>query len=210
MTSVARRRLVYAAVWAACAIPLVKMGLDAARGGLGANPIEQVLNRFGFWTLTFLMLSLAPTAIRIATGWGGAIRYRRTIGLFAFAYACLHFATYVVLDQALDFPSILEDIVKRPFISVGFLALVLPVPLALTSNNRAVRRLGFVKWQRWHRLVYVSAILGIVHFVWRVKADLQVPLIFAGVLTVLLGIRAIDALRRRLGNGPREVQHSRA
>lgn len=206
----ARRRLVYAAVWAACALPLVKMGIDAARGGLGANPIEQVLNRFGFWTLTFLMLSLAPTAIRILTGWGGTVRYRRTVGLFAFAYAFLHFATYVVLDQTLDFPAILEDIAKRPFITVGFLALVLLVPLALTSNNRAVRKLGFVKWQRWHRLVYVSAVLGVIHFVWRVKADLQVPLVFAGVLAVLLGIRAIDAVRKRLGSGSREIQHSRA
>jgi sulfoxide reductase heme-binding subunit YedZ len=207
---VARRRLVYAAVWAACALPLVKMGIDAARGGLGANPIEQILNRFGFWTLTFLMLSLTPTAIRIVSGWGGAVRYRRTIGLFAFAYACLHFATYLLLDQALDVPAILEDIAKRPFITVGFVALLLLVPLALTSNARAVRRLGFVKWQRWHRLVYVSAVLGVIHFVWRVKADLQAPLVFAAVLAVLLGLRLVDALRRRAASGRREVQQSRA
>lgn len=206
----ARRRLVYAAVWAACALPLVKMGIDAARGGLGANPIEEILNRFGFWTLTFLMLSLTPTAIRIASGWGGAVRYRRTIGLFAFAYACLHFATYLLLDQALDVPAILEDIAKRPFITVGFVALLLLVPLALTSNARAVRRLGFVKWQRWHRLVYVSAVLGVIHFVWRVKADLRAPLVFAAVLAVLLGLRLVDALRRRAGSGRREVQQSRA
>jgi sulfoxide reductase heme-binding subunit YedZ len=188
---------VYALVWAACALPLAKVGLDAAGGRLGANPIEAILNRFGFWTLTFLMLSLAPTALRIVTGWGGAVRYRRTIGLFAFAYACLHFATYLVLDQFFDVAAILEDIAKRPFITVGFAALVLLVPLAVTSNDRAVRRLGFVRWQRWHRLVYAAAVLGVVHFIWRVKADLQVPLVFATVLAVLLGLRVLGALRRR-------------
>lgn len=173
------------------------MGLDASAGRLGANPIEEVLNRFGFWTLTFLMLSLAPTALRIVTGSAAAVRYRRTIGLFAFAYACLHFATYVGLDQFFDLAAILEDVLKRRFIAIGFAAFVLLVPLAVTSNSRAVRRLGFVRWQRLHRLVYVSAVLGVVHFVWRVKADLQVPLVFATVLAVLLGLRAFDALRRR-------------
>ena len=184
-------------MWTACALPLVKVGVDAAAGRLGANPIEQVLNRFGFWTLTFLMLSLAPTAVRIVTGSGALVRYRRTIGLFAFAYACLHFATYVGLDQVFDFAAIVEDVVKRRFIAVGFAALVLLVPLALTSNNRAVRRLGFVRWQRLHRLIYASALLGVIHFVWRVKADLQVPLIFASVLALLLGLRVFEELRRR-------------
>ena len=173
------------------------LGIDAARGGLGANPIEEVLNRFGFWTLTFLLLSLAPTALRILTGWGGAIRFRRTIGLFAFLYALFHFATYLVLDQFFDLAAILDDIAKRRFIAVGFAAFVLLIPLALTSNDRAVRRLGFVRWQRWHRLVYVSAVLGVIHFLWRVKADLREPLLFASVLVVLLGIRIVAALRRR-------------
>jgi len=156
-----------------------------------------VLNSTGYWTLVLLLLSLVPTPIRILTGWGGAVRWRRMVGLFAFGYAVLHFTTYAVLDQTLDLPAIVEDIVKRPFIAVGFAALVLLVPLAITSNDRAVRKLGFVRWQRWHRLVYVSSVLGVVHFVWRVKADLREPLLFAGVLAVLLGIRVVNALVRR-------------
>jgi sulfoxide reductase heme-binding subunit YedZ len=181
----------------ACCLPLAKVGYQALRGGLSANPIAEVLNRFGFWTLVFLLLSLLPTALRIVTGWGGLIRFRRMIGLFAFFYAFLHLATYVGADQFFDFPAILEDIVKRNFIAVGFLAFVLLVPLALTSNDRAVRRLGFVRWQRWHRLVYAAAVLGVVHFVWRVKADLREPSIFGAVLAVLLAIRVFAALRRR-------------
>jgi len=144
-----------------------------------------------------LLASLVPTPLRILTGWGGAIRWRRMVGLFAFGYAVLHFTTYAVLDQTLDLPAIFEDIVKRPFIAVGFAALVLLVPLALTSSDRAVRRLGFVRWQRWHRLVYVSSVLGVIHFVWRVKADLREPLLFASALAVLLGIRVADAVVRR-------------
>jgi sulfoxide reductase heme-binding subunit YedZ len=181
----------------ACAAPAGWIAVRAATGGLGANPIERILNDTGWWTLALILASLVPTPIRILTGWGGAIRWRRMIGLFAFGYAVLHFTTYALLDQALDLPAIVEDIVKRPFIAVGFAALVLLVPLALTSNDRAVRRLGFVRWQRWHRLVYVSSVLGVIHFVWRVKADLREPLLFASVLAVLLGIRVVDAVVRR-------------
>jgi methionine sulfoxide reductase heme-binding subunit len=181
----------------ACAAPGAWIAVRAATGGLGANPIERILNDTGWWTLALLLASLVPTPLRILTGWGGAIRWRRMVGLFAFGYAALHFTTYAVLDQTLDLPAILEDIVKRPFIAVGFAAVVLLVPLALTSNDRAVRRLGFARWQRWHRLVYVSSVLGVVHFVWRVKADLREPLLFAGALSVLLGTRAVDAVVRR-------------
>jgi methionine sulfoxide reductase heme-binding subunit len=170
--------------------------LDGLRGRLTANPIAEVLNRFGFWTLTFLLLSLAITPVRIVTGWGGAVRYRRMIGLFAFFYACLHLATYVGVDQFFDFKAILEDVAKRKFIAVGFAAFLLLIPLALTSSDRAVRRLGYVRWSRWHRLVYAAAMLGVIHFVWRVKADLREPLIFAAVLALLLGVRLFDAARR--------------
>jgi sulfoxide reductase heme-binding subunit YedZ len=170
----------------------------AFSGRLGANPIEEVLNSTGYWTLVLLLLSLVPTTVRILTGWGGAIRWRRLVGLSAFGYAVLHFTTYSVLDQTLDLAAIVEDIVKRPFIAVGFAAFVLLVPLALTSSDRAVRRLGFVRWRRWHRLVYLSGVLGVVHFVWRVKADLREPLLFAAVLAVLLGVRVVDAVVRRV------------
>lgn len=181
-----------------CATPAGWIAVRAATGGLGANPIERILNDTGWWTLALILASLVPTAIRILTGWGGAVRWRRMVGLFAFGYALLHFATYALLDQTLDLPAIVEDIAKRPFIAVGFAALVLLVPLAVTSNDRAVRRLGFVRWQRWHRLVYASSVLGVVHFVWRVKADLREPLLFASALAVLLGIRVVDAVVRRV------------
>jgi methionine sulfoxide reductase heme-binding subunit len=189
-------------VAALCAWPLVWIAVRAVLGRLGANPIERILNATGYWTLVLLLASLVPTPVRILTGWGGAIRWRRMVGLFAFGYAVLHFTTYALLDQSLDLPAILEDILKRPFIAVGFAALLLLVPLALTSNGRAVRRLGFVRWQRWHRLVYVSAVLGVIHFVWRVKADLREPLLFAAALAVLLGIRVVDAAVRRSRTAP--------
>jgi sulfoxide reductase heme-binding subunit YedZ len=191
------RRFAWAGVFAAGCVPLVLAGVDALRGRLGANPIEELLNRSGFWTLVFLLLTLVPGAIRTLTGWGGAIRYRRTIGLFAFFYACLHFGTYAGVDQFFDVAAIVEDVTKRKFIAVGFAAFLLLVPLALTSTNRMVRRLGFVRWQRLHRLVYVAAVLGVVHFVWRVKADLREPLIFAGVLGLLLSVRLVGGVRKR-------------
>ena len=194
----AARRWTWAALFAACSLPLAKLAWDAARGGLGANPIEAILNRFGFWTLFLLVASLVPTPLRILTGWGGAIRYRRTVGLFAFFYACLHLATYAGVDQFFDWKAIAEDVVKRPFITVGFAAFLLLVPLALTSTDAAVRRLGFVRWKRLHRLVYVAAGLGIVHFVWRVKADLRDPLLFAAAVGLLLAIRIAAALRAQL------------
>jgi sulfoxide reductase heme-binding subunit YedZ len=193
----AARRWTSAAVFAACSLPLAKLAWDAAHGGLGANPIEAVLNRFGFWTLFLLVASLAPTPLRILTGWGGAIRYRRMVGLFAFFYACLHLATYAGVDQFFDWEAIVEDVVKRPFITVGFAAFLLLVPLALTSTNGAVRRLGFVRWKRLHRLVYVAAALGVVHFVWRVKADLREPLLFAAAVALLLAVRVVAALGAR-------------
>jgi sulfoxide reductase heme-binding subunit YedZ len=177
--------------------PLGLVVWDALRGGLGANPIEEVLNRFGFWTLFFLVLSLALTPVRIVTGWGEPIRHRRTIGLVAFFYGCLHLATYAGVDQFFDWGAIAEDVLKRKFIAVGLAAFLLLVPLALTSTDRAVRRLGFVRWKRWHRLAYVAAVLGVVHFVWRVKADLREPLLFGGVLAVLFAVRIVDAVRRR-------------
>jgi methionine sulfoxide reductase heme-binding subunit len=178
-------------VFVAGFLPLALVALDAARGRLTANPIAEVLNRFGFWTLVFLLLSLAITPIRIVTGWGGAVRYRRRIGLFAFFYACLHFVTYAAVDQFFDLAAIVEDVAKRKFIAVGFVAFVVLIPLAVTSSDRAVRRLGYLRWKKVHRLAYVAGLLGVVHFVWRVKADLREPLIFAAVLAVLLGVRLV-------------------
>jgi sulfoxide reductase heme-binding subunit YedZ len=134
--------------------------------------------------------------MKIVFGWTFQMRVRRMIGLFAFFYASLHFATYVALDQGFDLSDIAKDIVKRKFITIGFLAFVLLVPLAITSTDRAVKRLGFRRWKRLHRLAYAAAVLGVIHFVWRVKADLLQPAIFAAVLAVLFVVR-IAAARRK-------------
>ena len=194
------------AVSAAGGLPALLIGLDAWRGRLGANPIAEILNRLGFWALTFLLLSLAPTGVKILLGWTEPLRYRRTIGLFAFFYAFLHFATYLGVDQFFDLHAIGADIVKRKFITVGFLAFLLLVPLAVTSTDRWVRRLGFVRWKQLHRLSYLAALCGVVHFIWRVKADLRQPLTFAAILALLLLVRVVGARssperRRALAQG---------
>jgi sulfoxide reductase heme-binding subunit YedZ len=197
---VSRRSLQSAAklaVGAAAMIPAARTAWLAFHGGLGANPIAEALNQLGLWTLTLLLATLALTPIKVLTGWKFPLRLRRMLGLETFAYAFLHFATYLGVDQGFDLPEIWKDIVKRKFITVGFLAFVLLIPLAVTSTNGMVRRLGFPRWKRLHRLVYVIATLGVVHFVWRVKSDLRQPLIYAAVLAVLLLIRVVDQARGR-------------
>jgi sulfoxide reductase heme-binding subunit YedZ len=171
--------------------------LEALADRLGANPIEALLNRMGFWTLTFLMASLACTPLKLFLKITWPLRIRRMVGLFAFFYGVLHFGTYLGLDQAFDWGAVGEDIATRPFIAVGFAALVILAPLAATSTDAMVRRLGFVRWKRLHRLAYLAAVLGVIHFVWRVKADLREPLLFAAVLAVLMVARVVGALRER-------------
>jgi sulfoxide reductase heme-binding subunit YedZ len=180
-------------VFMACLVPLAKIAVDGVRGDLTANPIAEVMNRLGFWTLTLLLSSLAATPLKMLFGFVKPMRMRKMLGLFAFFYGCLHFATYLVLDQAFDFLDIGADLVKRKFITVGFAALLTLVPLAVTSTDRAVKRLGFRRWKRIHRLVYLAAMLGVVHFVWRVKADYQKPALFAVVLVALLVARLLPA-----------------
>jgi sulfoxide reductase heme-binding subunit YedZ len=192
-----RRRLLQGATVALCLAPLAKMALEAFTDGLGANPIEAVLSRLGFWTLTTLTLSLVPTPARSLLGLTWPVRIRRTLGLFAFSYATLHLAWYVGVDRFFDLRLLLEDVAKRKFMTVGFGAWLLLVPLAVTSTDRWVRRLGFVRWKRLHRLVYAAALLGVVHFVWRVKADLSRPLLFAAAIGILLGLRLLPARRVR-------------
>jgi sulfoxide reductase heme-binding subunit YedZ len=178
--------------------PLAKLAADALAGRLGANPIAEALNRLGFWTLTFLALSLVPTPAKALFGITWPIRIRRMLGLFAFGYAAMHFSFYLGVDQFFDVRAIGADVVKRKFITVGFAALLLLVPLAVTSTDRWVRRLGFPRWKRLHRLVYVAALLGIVHFVWRVKADLRKPLLFATAIGLLLLARLLPAVVRAI------------
>jgi sulfoxide reductase heme-binding subunit YedZ len=156
---------------------------------LTADPIAYVLNRLGWWTLTFLLLSLACTPLQLLFKWNWPIRIRRMVGLFAFFYGCLHLTTYAWLDQGLDWHDIWEDVVKRKFITVGFAALVLMVPLALTSTQKMLQRLRYARWKALHRLAYVSAVLGVIHFAWRVKADETEPLLFAVVLAALFAVR---------------------
>ena len=189
-------KLLKPAVFVASCLPLVKLAADAWGNRLTANPIAEVLNRFGFWTLTFLTITLAISPAKTLFGFTQPMRVRRMVGLFAFFYAFLHFATYLALDQAFDLGDIGADIVKRKFITMGFAAFLLLVPLALTSTDRAVKRLGFRRWKRLHRLVYAAAVLGIVHFVWRVKADHSLPILFAVIVSVLFAVRLGAWIRR--------------
>lgn len=190
-------RAVRLAVFALCLLPVAWLLFDAATGGLGANPVEAITHRTGWWALTLLMATLAITPARRVTGWNDLIRFRRMVGLFAFFYATLHVLVYFGLDQLFAFDYLLEDIADRPYITVGFTAWLLLIPLAITSTRGWVRRLGR-RWRILHRLVYVSAALGVVHFLWLVKADTREPLIFAGVLAVLLGARLVPRSRKGL------------
>jgi sulfoxide reductase heme-binding subunit YedZ len=183
-------------VFLSCLIPAALLVWRAAADDLGANPIEAVTLSTGRWTLRFLLITLAITPLRRLTGWNRVITFRRMLGLFAFFYASLHFATYLVVDQFFDWETIVEDITKRPFIMAGFAALVLLVPLALTSTKGWIRRLGR-RWQMIHRLIYVATALAVVHFIWKVKSDLRDPLLYASILAVLLGFRVVWWLMSR-------------
>jgi sulfoxide reductase heme-binding subunit YedZ len=177
--------------------PLASVTLRFSQGALGANPIAEVENELGLTALIFLVASLGCTPARRLLGWTWPTRVRRELGLFAFFYAALHFLTYLVVDQGLDWRNIAEDIAKRPFITVGFLALALLTPLAVTSTSGAIRRLGYRRWQRLHQLAYLAGVLAVVHFIWRVKIDLSQPLLYASVLGALLLVRIGVWLRQR-------------
>jgi sulfoxide reductase heme-binding subunit YedZ len=178
-------------------VPLASVVLRAFQGQLDANPIAQVENELGLTALIFLVASLACTPARRLLGWSWPVRVRRELGLFAFFYAMLHFLVYLGPDQWLDVPTILEDIAERPFITVGFLALVLMVPLAVTSTGEWVRKLGFRRWQRLHYLTYLAGALAVIHFVWRVKIDVSQPMLYAIVFGGLIAARVVFWLRQR-------------
>jgi sulfoxide reductase heme-binding subunit YedZ len=183
-----------AAIWISLLTPAAWLVWRATHGDLGANPIEEVLHRTGWWGLVLLTTTLAITPVRRLTGWHQIVRYRRLVGLFAFFYLTLHFSTYLVLDQWFAWNYILEDIAERPFITVGFAAWLLLLTLAVTSTRGWIRRLG-VRWQRLHRLIYLASSLGVLHFFWKVKADTREPLIFAVVVGLLLLAR-VPAVQR--------------
>ena len=178
-------------VFAAALFPLgrLELGLAYVPEWLGANPAESITRSTGDWTLRFLLITLAITPFRKLSGWNWVLRFRRMFGLYAFFYGVLHVSSYAGFDQLFDIPEIAADIVKRPFITVGFAALLLMAPLAVTSTDGMVRLLGARRWQRLHRLVYLIAPMGVLHFWWMVKRDVTEPAIYAAVLAVLLGYR---------------------
>lgn len=178
-----------ATLFALCLLPLARLVFFAFTDRLGANPIEFVLRSLGTWTLVMLMVTLSITPLRRLTGWNSLIRVRRMLGLFAFFYACLHFLTYAGVDQSFDLNAILRDVVKHPYITVGFACFLLLIPLAVTSTNAMQRRLGGKRWQQLHRLVYVIAAGGVVHYLWLVKKDITQPVLYGLVLMTLLGMR---------------------
>jgi len=182
------------AVFLLCLVPLLELVWQGFFGSLGTNPVETITHATGDWTLRFLMITLSITPLRRLTGNHWLIRLRRLFGLYAFFYALLHFVTYIWFDQYFDWMEIAKDIPKRPFITVGFTAFVLLLPLAFTSTNAMMRRLK-KNWQRLHKLVYLIALLGVLHFLWLVKADILEPSIYGAVLIVLLGYRAMQQRR---------------
>jgi methionine sulfoxide reductase heme-binding subunit len=191
-----------AAAWALGLFPLARLAWWLRDGifGLGANPIERVLHHTGFWALSLLLATLAITPVRRLTGYNRLARLRRPLGLFAFFYATLHLATYLGLDQLFAWAYVWEDIAERPFITVGFAAWLILLPLAITSTRGWIVRLGR-RWVLLHRLVYLATALGLVHFFWKVRADLRVPLLFALTFAALLGLRLFWWWRGKSGKG---------
>ena len=172
--------------------PFAAIFVRAVQGRLGANPIATAMNQLGLLALMFLVACLACTPLKVVTGKSWPIRLRKTLGLLAFFTALAHFLTYALLDQGLALAAIVRDVTKRPFIAIGFTALALLVPLALTSTKESLQRLGFARWKSLHRLVYVVAVLAVIHFVMRVKADTREPYVWATVLFVLFAVRVAD------------------
>ena len=180
-----------------CLVPFILLVLDAVNNNLGVNPVEEMTHQTGEWALRFLLITLTITPLRKLTGDHWLIKLRRMLGLYAFFYAFLHFITYIWLDQFFDWMEILIDIPKRPFITVGFTAFVLLIPLALTSTNKMMRRLK-KNWQRLHQLIYVIAMLGVLHFLWVVKADTFEPLVYAVILLGLFVFRAVEQRKKMI------------
>jgi methionine sulfoxide reductase heme-binding subunit len=186
------------AVWGVALAPLAALLYGYWADDLTANPIEYVTRELGETALRLLLASLALTPLRILFGLGWPVTLRRLLGLFAFFYVCLHFAVWIVLDHFFDWHTMADDIVKRPWITVGVAALVLLTPLAATSTTGMIKRLGGVAWRRLHRLVYAAAVLGVLHYIWLAKKVLIQPWVYAAVLAVLLGIRGWEAARKVL------------
>lgn len=182
-------------VFLLCLLPLGFLVLNFVRETLSVNPLDDITDETGTWTLRFLMITLAITPLRKLTGWSSISRFRRMTGLFAFFYGLLHFFTYLYFDKFFEWGEILEDVGKRRFILAGFTALLLMVPLAATSLDAMIRWMGGKRWRLLHRLVYASALAGVIHYLWLVKADTSRPLMYGAILAFLLGYRLWDAVR---------------
>jgi len=178
-----------------CLLPAAALVWSIAAGDLGANPLEEIRDSTGIWTLRFLLMTLAITPLRRLTKWHNIIKIRRMLGLFSFFYAALHFVSYIWLDQFFALSEMIKDLTKRPFIMAGYTSFVVLIPLAVTSTRKWILRLGGARWQLLHRLIYVSAAAGILHYFWRVKLDVRQPIGYGIVLAVLLILR-VYALRR--------------
>jgi sulfoxide reductase heme-binding subunit YedZ len=183
-----RNRALQAIAITGAAGPAAALAVAALCGALGANPVERVTHVTGDWALRFLLLSLAVTPLRRLFGWSWAAPLRRTLGLSAFAYACLHFLTFFALEHWFDWRLIVEDVLERRYVSAGFAAFLCLAPLAATSTRAMIRRLGR-RWVSLHRLVYLAAVLAVIHFLWLVKSDLREPLAYAAILALLFGVR---------------------
>ena len=194
-------------VFLGCLVPAALVVGDTFEltGSLGANPVEEILDRFGNWGLRFIVIALSVTPLRRVTGWNGLTRFRRMLGLFAFFYVAMHFLTWLVLDQGALWSAILEDIAERPFITLGFAALVTLTAMAVTSTNGMRRRLGKA-WQRLHYGAYVAGVLGVWHYWWQVKNDIREPMIYAAILAALFGIRLWYRYARELRKRGRSLQ----
>jgi sulfoxide reductase heme-binding subunit YedZ len=193
-------------IFLAALVPLESLVWKFFHDGLGANPIEVITHTTGDWTLILILTTLSITPLRKLTKQYWLIGVRRMIGLFAFFYGCLHFTTYIWLDKFFDVHEIIKDVYKRPFITAGFTAFVLMIPLALTSTKGWIRKLG-KNWQRLHRLIYVTAIAAVIHYIWLVKADLRKPLQYAFVLAVLLSYRIVVWLGNARRNAASDAVH---
>ena len=182
-------RVIKPVAFALCLVPAGWLMVDFLRDNLGANPIEEITHRTGDWALRLLLITLAVTPLRRITGFNALIRARRMLGLFAFTYAALHFSTYVVLDQFFALDAIVEDVAKRPYITVGFTAFCLLIPLAVTSTKGWVRRLGGKRWGALHKVIYVAGAGAVLHYLWLVKGNQLAPVYYAVILVALLAFR---------------------
>lgn len=192
------RRIVKPIVFLAALIPFALLVVNFATGNLSANPLDDITDATGTWTLRFIVLTLAVTPLQRLTGWSLLGQLRRMLGLFAFFYVCLHFTTYIWFDKFFEWEEIIADVAKRPFIAVGFTSFVLLIPLAVTSWNRMIKWIGGKNWKRLHRLVYVTAIGGVVHYLWLVKADTNRPLTYGAIVLLLFAYRIWEYSKKRM------------